>query len=113
MHDRVVKGEDFSELAKRYSEGSTARKAADLGTFERGQLSAQLEEAVFKLDKGQVTDVIQTKTGFEILKVLDHYAGRPAAARQSRKRNHEQALHEENGARPAQLSSPSCARKAT
>jgi hypothetical protein len=25
------------------------------------------------MDKGQITDVIQTKTGFEILKVLDHF----------------------------------------
>ena len=73
LHNRVVKGEDFAELAKRYSEGSTAKDGGDLGRFERGQLSPQLEDAVFKMEKGQVTDVIQTKTGFEILKVLNHY----------------------------------------
>jgi len=73
LHNRLVKGEDFTELAKRYSEGSTAKEGGDLGTFERGQLSPQLEDVVFKLQKGQVTDVIQTKTGFEILKVLNHY----------------------------------------
>jgi peptidyl-prolyl cis-trans isomerase SurA len=73
LHNRVVKGEDFAELAKRYSEGSTAKESGELGTFERGQLSPQLEEAVFKMEKGQVTDVIQTKTGFEVLKVLNHY----------------------------------------
>jgi hypothetical protein len=44
-----------------------------LGTFERGQLDKQLEEAVFKMDKGQMTPVIQTKTGFEVLKVEAHY----------------------------------------
>jgi parvulin-like peptidyl-prolyl isomerase len=68
-----VKGEDFSALAKRYSEGSTADEEGNLGEFERGQLSKQLEDAVFTMDKGQITDVIQTKTGFEILKVLDHF----------------------------------------
>jgi peptidyl-prolyl cis-trans isomerase SurA len=73
LRNRIVKGDDFSELAKRYSQGSTAQDGGDLGAYERGQLAPQLEEAVFKLDKGQVTDVIQTKTGFEILKVLDHY----------------------------------------
>jgi peptidyl-prolyl cis-trans isomerase SurA len=73
LRNRVVKGEDFGELAKRHSEGSTAKEGGELGTFERGQLSPQLEEAVFKLQKGQVTDVIQTKTGFEVLKVLNHY----------------------------------------
>jgi len=73
LHNRLVKGEDFAALAKRYSEGSTAQQNGDLGEFERGQLSKQLEDAVFSMDRGQVSDVIQTKTGFEILKVLDHY----------------------------------------
>ena len=71
--NRIMKGEEFSEIAKRYSEGSTKDKGGNLGTFEHGQLSKQLEDIVFKMDKGQITDVIQTKTGFEILKVLDHY----------------------------------------
>lgn len=73
LHNRVAKGDDFSELAKRYSGGSTAQDGGYLGTFQRGQLSPQLEDAVFKMEKGQVTEVIQTKTGFEILKVLNHY----------------------------------------
>jgi len=73
LHNRLVKGEDFAQLAKRYSQGSTAQDAGDLGLFERGQLAKQLEDAVFGLEKGQFTDVIQTKTGFEILKVEDHY----------------------------------------
>lgn len=71
--NRVLKGEEFSEIAKRYSEGSTKDKGGALGTFEPGQLSKQLEDIVFKMDKGQITEVIQTKTGFEILKVVDHY----------------------------------------
>lgn len=73
LHNRLVKGEDFDTLLKRYSEGSTAQQGGDLGEFERGQLDKQLEPAVFALDKGQFTDVIQTKSGFEILKVLDHF----------------------------------------
>jgi peptidyl-prolyl cis-trans isomerase SurA len=73
LHNRVVKGENFVEIAKRYSEGSTAKDGGDLGRFERGQLAPQLEDAVFKMDKNGVTDVIQTKTGFEILKLLNHF----------------------------------------
>jgi peptidyl-prolyl cis-trans isomerase SurA len=73
LHNRLVKGEDFDVLVKRYSEGSTAQQNGDLGEFERGQLSKQLEDAVFTMEKNQFTDVIQTKTGFEILKVLDHF----------------------------------------
>jgi peptidyl-prolyl cis-trans isomerase SurA len=73
LRNRVVKGEDFNEIAKHFSEGSTAKDGGELGTFEHGQLSKQLEDIVFKLDKGQMTDVIQTKTGFEVLKVEAHY----------------------------------------
>jgi peptidyl-prolyl cis-trans isomerase SurA len=74
LHNRVVKGDEFSEIAKRYSEGSTAKdQSGDLGTYQRGQLSPQLEAVVFKMEKGQITEVTQTKTGFEILKVDNHY----------------------------------------
>ncbi|MGA7626345.1 MAG: peptidylprolyl isomerase [Candidatus Acidiferrales bacterium] len=73
LRNRVVKGDEFSEIAKRYSEGSTAKDGGDLGTFQREQLSPQLEEVVFKMEKAQITEVIQTKTGFEVLKVENHY----------------------------------------
>jgi peptidyl-prolyl cis-trans isomerase SurA len=73
LRNRVVKGEDFNEIAKHFSEGSTATDGGLLGTFERGQLDKQLDGIVFKLEKGQMTDVIQTKTGFEVLKAEAHY----------------------------------------
>jgi peptidyl-prolyl cis-trans isomerase SurA len=73
LRNRVMKGDEFSEIAKRYSEGSTAKdRGGELGTFPKGELDQKLEEVVFKMDKGQITDVIQTKTGFEILKVENH-----------------------------------------
>ncbi len=71
--ERVKKGEDFGELAKRYSDGSTAKNGGELGVFERGQLAKDIEEGVFKLNKGQMTEVIRTKTGFLILQVQQRY----------------------------------------
>jgi peptidyl-prolyl cis-trans isomerase SurA len=73
LHKRIVNGDDFAELAKRHSEGSTAADGGELGAFESGQLAPQLEAVVFKLERNGITDVIQTKTGFEILKVNEHY----------------------------------------
>jgi peptidyl-prolyl cis-trans isomerase SurA len=73
LHNRVLKGEDFVEIAKRYSDGTTAKEGGDLGVFGRGQLAPSLEAAVFDKERNHVTDVIQTKTGFEILKVVDHF----------------------------------------
>lgn len=71
---RVKNGEDFGELAKHFSDGSTAKQGGDLGRFEHGQLAPNIEQAVFALQRLQMTDVIPTKTGFLILQVGEHYA---------------------------------------
>jgi peptidyl-prolyl cis-trans isomerase SurA len=73
MLDRIKKGEDFGEMAKRYSEGQTAKQGGDMGGFGKGQLAKQLEDQVFQMNRGDMTGVIQTKAGFEILKVEEHY----------------------------------------
>ena len=70
---RVKNGEDFGELAKHFSDGSTAKQGGDLGKFEHGQLASNIEQAVFALQRLQTTDVIPTKTGFLILQVGEHY----------------------------------------
>ena len=71
---RVKNGEDFGELAKHFSDGSTAKQGGDLGKFERGQLAANIEQMVFGLQRLQTTNVIPTKTGFLVLQVGEHYA---------------------------------------
>jgi peptidyl-prolyl cis-trans isomerase SurA len=73
LHDRVKDGEDFGELAKRFSDGSTAQQGGYLGVYKRGELSKELEDTVFKLNKNELTDVIETKQGFLVLKVMEHY----------------------------------------
>jgi peptidyl-prolyl cis-trans isomerase SurA len=73
LHTRIVNGEDFSALAKRFSEGPAKDQGGELGEYQRGQLAKQLEDAVFKLEKGAITDPIQTQTGFILLKVNAHY----------------------------------------
>jgi peptidyl-prolyl cis-trans isomerase SurA len=70
---RVKNGEDFGELAKHFSDGSTAKQGGELGKFEHGQLAPNIEQAVFSLKRLQTTDVIPTKTGFLILQVGEHY----------------------------------------
>ncbi len=74
MRDRVLNnGDDFGELAKRYSDSPTAQQSGDLGTFQRSQLDAKIAEKVFALKRNQMTDVMETKTGFEILQVRERY----------------------------------------
>jgi peptidyl-prolyl cis-trans isomerase SurA len=72
LRTSVLNGDDFSRVARLYSQGSTAKDGGALGTFKRGELSPQIEDIVFQLKKYQLSDVIQTRTGFEFLLVEDH-----------------------------------------
>lgn len=61
---RVKDGEDFGEIAKRYSDGSTAKQGGFLGVYKRGELSKELEDRVFAMKKKDLTDVLDTKQGY-------------------------------------------------
>jgi peptidyl-prolyl cis-trans isomerase SurA len=73
LRQRIENGDDFGQLAKLFSEGSTAKQGGELGAFTRGQLAKALEDAVFKLQHNQMTPVIRTTNGFELLQVEQHY----------------------------------------
>src|SRR5713226_5451113 len=70
---RVQDGEDFGEIAKRLSDGSTKSQGGFLGIYKRGELSKQLEDKVFKMKRKDLTEVMETKQGFLVLEVLEHY----------------------------------------
>jgi peptidyl-prolyl cis-trans isomerase SurA len=72
LRTSVLNGDNFNQVASLYSQGSTAKDGGGLGTFKKGELAPQLEAIVFQMSKGQISEVIQTRTGFEILKVEDH-----------------------------------------
>jgi len=70
--DQIHKGGKFADLAKKYSDGPSAKDGGDLSLFKRGTLSKELEDKVFALKAGEVTDVIRTKQGYVILQVSEH-----------------------------------------
>ena len=73
--DQIVrnlkKGQDFAALAREQSDGPTRTNGGDLGYIRKGQLDAQLENAVFKLKAGETSDIIETSYGFHIFKIID------------------------------------------
>jgi parvulin-like peptidyl-prolyl isomerase len=73
LRTSILNGDDFRRVAQLYSQGSTAKDDGGLGTFKRGELSPQIEAVVFQMGKNQISDVIQTRTGFEFLLVEDHF----------------------------------------
>src|SRR5258708_2483003 len=70
---RVQDGEDFAEIAKRLSDGSTKNQGGFLGVYKRGELSKELEDKVFKMKRNELTEVMETRQGFLVLQVLEHY----------------------------------------
>jgi len=74
LRERVVKnGEDFGDLAKHFSDGSTKSQGGELGGFERGKLDPKFEVEVFKLNKNEMTPVMQASNGYMILQVEQRY----------------------------------------
>lgn len=69
---QIRAGATFEDVAKKYSDGPSAADGGTLGMFKRGQLAKELEDRTFAMKSGDVTDVIRTKQGYVILKVIDH-----------------------------------------
>jgi len=72
LRKAVQMGDSFADLARANSQGPTATQGGAIGCFKRGQLSKQLEERVFRLQVGEVSEVLHTKQGFVILEVTEH-----------------------------------------
>jgi peptidyl-prolyl cis-trans isomerase SurA len=73
LRTRILNGEDFGEMAKHFSDGSTAKQGGDLGKFERGALSKQIEDAVFTLNRREMTPVMTTAKGYLLIQVVQRY----------------------------------------
>lgn len=75
---KLKKGADFAKLASENSDCPSKAQGGDLGFFGHGQMVKEFEDVAFKLDKGKLSDVVQTQFGFHIIKVTDKKAGKPA-----------------------------------
>jgi peptidyl-prolyl cis-trans isomerase D len=73
--ERAKAGEDFAALAREYSQDATAAEGGDLGFFARGVMSAPFDEAAFQLAPGDISGLVETPAGLEIIKVEDKHPG--------------------------------------
>ncbi len=83
---RAKQGEDFTQLAKTYSEDPASKsKGGDLGFFARGDMVRSFDDVAFSLQKGEMSDVIRTELGFHIIKVEDMKTAKPIPFEQMEK----------------------------
>ena len=71
VQQKVKAGGDFAELAKEYSEGPSNTRGGDLGFFRRGQMVKPFEDAAFTMKANDVSDIIETRFGYHIIKVYE------------------------------------------
>lgn len=64
-------GEDFVELAKKYSQGPTGKTGGDLGWFERAAMVAPFSDKAFGMKEGEIGGPVKTRFGYHIIKVED------------------------------------------
>ncbi len=71
---RVRAGEDFGKLAKEFSQDPGSKERGGEYVFPRGQMAVEFETAAFSMSVGQISDVVTTKFGYHIIKVLERKA---------------------------------------
>ncbi|MGI9228513.1 MAG: peptidylprolyl isomerase [Gammaproteobacteria bacterium] len=71
VHSDLKDGADFSELAVSYSDGQQALNGGDLGWRQSGQMPTLFAGSVLNMQKGDISDIIKSPSGYHIIKLTD------------------------------------------
>lgn len=73
LRKRIVEdGEDFAALAQKYSDDfASARIGGDLGFTKRGKFVPEFEAAAYKLDKGEVSQIVESPFGMHLIQLIE------------------------------------------
>ena len=69
--ERLQRGQKFANVAKEISLCPSGKRGGDLGTFGRGKMVKEFEDAAFALQKGQISPIVRTKFGYHIVRRLE------------------------------------------
>jgi len=69
--ERLERGEKFANIAREISLCPSGKRGGDLGTFGRGRMVKEFEQAAFTLQKGQISPTVKTKFGYHIVRRLE------------------------------------------
>jgi peptidyl-prolyl cis-trans isomerase C len=82
--DKIKKGQNFEDLAKKVSICPSKERGGDLDLLPRGSLLPEIENEGFKMEKGQIAGPIQTQFGFHVLMLEDKRPGEETSYDQAR-----------------------------
>ncbi len=68
---QIEKGEDFGKLVKQYSDDPGSKDTGGEYTFPKGQMVPEFEAAAFSMKTNQVSDLVETRFGYHIIKTLE------------------------------------------
>lgn len=68
---RINSGENFGDLAKRFSSCPSKRDGGSLGWFGRGQMVKAFEDAAFNGRKGETVGPVKTEFGWHLIRIVD------------------------------------------
>ena len=66
--EKLKNGANFEELAKEHSKCPSGQNGGDLGSFGKGQMVPDFENAAMALEVGGISKVVPTRFGFHIIK---------------------------------------------
>jgi peptidyl-prolyl cis-trans isomerase C len=72
----IESGKSFEEAAQEYSSCPSKSEGGNLGSFSKGQMVPEFEEAAFNLELGVVSEPVETQFGFHLIKVEDKEEGK-------------------------------------
>ncbi len=76
IKEALDSGANFDSLAVAESEDPSASEGGSLGFTERGDLVPAYEEAAFELEPGEISDIVKTRYGYHIIRLLERQGER-------------------------------------
>ncbi len=75
VHALVADGQDFRTLAQKFSDLPSAADGGDLGVFQKDDMAPYMQDAILKLSPGEISEVIETPSGYQFFKLLSSEDG--------------------------------------
>lgn len=95
IDEKIAAGSDLAVLAGEYSEGPGKESQGDLGNFKQGEMDKSLEQAVEKLNTGELSPWLKTKKGWYLIRLEEKKESRLKTFEEVRKEIEEKLFQEQ------------------